>query len=127
MSFIEFTAKKTRNLDKATVSINKGGRIVFSQRCYSDYLKGFPYVKLYYDPDRQVIGIKPVTEESAHAYPVTVGHDQKNAYIYCIAYFKYFNIDDTSRKMDTRWNKDAQLIEAREMTKSPPQKSLFDR
>ena len=127
MSFIEFTAKKTKNLDKATVSINKGGRIVFSQRCYSDYLKGFPFVKLYYDPDRTVIGIKPAMEGSAHSYPLTVGHDQKNAYISCIAYFKYFNIDDASRKMDTRWNKEAQLIEAREMTKSAPQKSLFDR
>lgn len=127
MSFIEFTAKKTRIVDKATVSINKGGSIVFSQRCYNDYLKGSPYVKLYYDPDKKIIGIKPVAEESAHAYRITVGQDQKNAYISCIAYFKYFNIDDASRKMDTRWNKDGELIEAREITKSAPQKSLFDR
>jgi hypothetical protein len=126
MSFIEFTAKKTKNLDKSTVSINKGGRIVFSQRCYTDYLKGFEFVKLFYDPDRKIIGIKPTNEESANVYPLKVGRDQKNAYISCIAYFKYFTIDDSSRKMDTRWNKDAQLIEAREMTKNESQKSLFD-
>ena len=39
---------------------------------------------------------------------------------------KYFTIDDSSRKMDTRWNKDAQLIEAREIIKTETQKSLFD-
>ena len=94
MSFIEFTAKKTRNLDKSTVSINKGGRIVFSQRCYEDYLKGFSFIKLFYDPDKKIIGIKPVKEESANVYPLKVGRDQKNAYITCIAYFKYFGIAD---------------------------------
>jgi hypothetical protein len=127
MSFIEFTAKHTRNLDKATVSINKGGRIVFSQRCLSDYLTGYPCVILYYDPDKRIIGIKPVREKSTNAYPVTVAHDGKSASISCIAFFKYFNIEDTGRKMDTRWNKDTQLIEARELVKSAPQKSLFDR
>ena len=126
MSFIEFTAKKTKNLDKSTVSINKGGRIVFSQRCYTDYLKGFTFVKLFYDPDRKIIGIKPTNEESANVYPLKVGRDQKNASISCIAYFKYFTIDDTSRKMDTRWNKEAHLIEAREIKKAEHQKTLFD-
>ena len=126
MSFIEFTAKKTKNLDKSTVSINKGGRIVFSQRCYTDYLKGFSFVKLFYDPDRKIIGIKPVNEESPHVYLLKVGRDQKNSYISCIAYFKYFKISDTSRKMDTRWNKELQLIEAREIKKAGSQKSLFD-
>ncbi len=29
MSFIEFTAKKTKNLDKSTVSINKGEELSF--------------------------------------------------------------------------------------------------
>jgi hypothetical protein len=29
--------------------------------------------------------------------------------------------------MDTRWNKDTQIIEARELIKSTPPKSLFDR
>lgn len=127
MPFIEFTAKNTRNLDKATVSINKGGRIVFSQRCLSDYLKGYPFVKLYYDPDRQIIGIKPVSEEAPNTYPVTVAHDGKSASISCIAFFKYFNIEDTARKMDTRWNKDTQIIEARELVKRTSQRSLFDR
>jgi hypothetical protein len=126
MSFIEFTAKKTKNLDKSTVSINKGGRIVFSQRCYTDYLKGFTFVKLFYDPDRKIIGIKPTNEESANVYPLKVGRDQKNASISCIAYFKYFTIDDTSRKMDTRWNKESLLIEAREIKKAEHQKTLFD-
>jgi hypothetical protein len=127
MSFIEFTAKHTRNLDKATVSINKGGRIVFSQRCLTDYLKGYPFIKLFYDPDKRIIGIKPVREESPNVYPVTVAHDGKSASISCIAFFKYFDIEDTGRKMDTRWNKDTQIIEARELVKSAPPKSLFDR
>ena len=70
MSFIEFTAKKTKNLDKSTVSINKGGRIVFSQRCYTDHLKGFEFVQLFYDPDRKIIGLKPTNEESANVYPL---------------------------------------------------------
>ena len=125
MSFIEFTAKKTKNLDKSTISINKGGRLIFSQRCYTDYLKSFNFVKLFYDPDRGIIGIKPTNEESPHVYPLKVGRDQKNAYISCIAYFKYFKIDDNSRKMDTRWNKESQLIEAREIKKAGSQKSLF--
>jgi len=126
MAFIEFTAKKTKNLDKATVSINKGGRIVFSQRCYADYLKGFTFIKLLYDPDRRIIGMKPTNEESPHVYLLKVGRDQKNAYISCIAYFKYFKIDDTSRKMDTRWNKELQIVEARDIKKAESQKSLFD-
>lgn len=127
MSFIEFTAKHTRNLDKATVSINKGGRIVFSQRCVSDYLDGYPFVLLYYDPDKRIIGIKPVRERVPNAYPVTLAQDGKSASISCIAFFKYFTIEDTGRKMDTRWNKDLKIIEARELTKSTSQKSLFDR
>ncbi len=126
MSFIEFTAKKTKNLDKIIVSINKGGRIVFSQRCYTDYLKGFNFIKLFYDPDRKIIGIKPTNEESPNVYPLKLGRDQKNAYISCIAYFKFFSIDDVSRKMDTRWNKESQIIEAREAKKTDNQKSLFD-
>ena len=126
MSFIEFTAKKTKNLDKVIVSINKGGRIVFSQRCYIDYLKGFNFIKLFYDPDRRIIGIKPTNEESPNVYPLKLGRDQKNAYISCIAYFKFFSIDDASRKMDTRWNKDSQIIEARESKKTDIQKTLFD-
>ena len=126
MSFIEFTAKKTKNLDKVIVSINKGGRIIFSQRCYIDYLKGFNFVKLFYDPDRKIIGIKPTNEESPNVYPLKLGRDQKNAYISCIAYFKFFSIDDVSRKMDTRWNKETQIIEAREAKKTDIQKSLFD-
>ncbi len=126
MSFIEFTAKKTKNLDKIIVSINKGGRIVFSQRCYTDYLKGFNFIKLFYDPDRKIIGLKPTNEESPNVYPLKLGRDQKNAYISCIAYFKFFSIDDVSRKMDTRWNKESQIIEAREAKKTDNQKSLFD-
>jgi len=126
MSFIEFTAKKTKNLDKSTVSINKGGRMVFSQRCYTDYLKGYKFIKLFYDPDRGIIGIKPTNEESPNVYPLKLGRDQKNAYISCIAYFKYFKIDDTSRKMDTRWNKESKLIELRDIKKAISQKSLFD-
>ena len=81
MSFIEFTAKKTRNLDKPTVSINKGGRIVFSQRCYTDYLKGFKFAQLFFDPDKGIVGIKPTNEELPNVYPLKVGRDQKNAYI----------------------------------------------
>jgi hypothetical protein len=126
MSFIEFTAKKTKNLDKVIVSINKGGRIVFSQRCYTDYLKGFNFLKLFYDPDRKIIGLKPTNEESPNVYPLKLGRDQKNAYISCIAYFKFFSIDDVSRKMDTRWNKETQIIEAREDKKTDVQKTLFD-
>ncbi len=126
MSFIEFTAKKTRNLDKATVSINKGGRIVFSQRCYTKYLKGYAFIKLLYDPDKRVIGLQPTNEESSHVYPLKVGRDRKNAYISCIAYFKYFAIDDTSRKMDVRWNDDLRLLEVREVKRVDHQKSLFD-
>jgi hypothetical protein len=126
MSFIEFTAKKTKNLDKVIVSINKGGRIVFSQRCYTDYLKGFNFVKLFYDPDRKIIGLKPTNEEAPNVYPLKLGRDQKNAYISCIAYFKFFSIDDVSRKMDTRWNKETQIIEAREDKKTDVQKTLFD-
>ena len=66
-------------------------------------------------------------EEEPNTYPVTVAHDGKSATISCIAFFKYFNIEDSGRKMDTRWNKDSQIIEARELVKSAPQKSLFDR
>lgn len=127
MSFIEFTAKKTRIMDKAIVSINKGGMIVFSQRCLNDYIKGFPFVKLFYDPDKRIIGIKPVLEESPNTYSVTVARDGKSASVSCIAFFKYFDIEDTGRKMDTRWNKDTQIVEARELVKSAPPKSLFDR
>jgi len=126
MTFIEFTAKNTRNLDKATVSVNKGGRIVFSQRCYTDYLKGFTFIKLFYDPDKRIIGMKPTNEESPNVYPLKLGRDKKNAYISCIAYFKYFKLDDTSRKMDTRWNKELQVLEARDVKKVEGQKSLFD-
>jgi hypothetical protein len=126
MPFIEFTAKKTRNLDKPTVSINKGGRIVFSQRCYTDFLKGFKFAQLFYDPDKGIVGIKPTNEELPNVYPLKVGRDQKNAYISCIAYFKCFQISDSSRKMDTRWNKELKLIEAREIAKGTSQKSLFN-
>lgn len=126
MSFIEFTAKKTRNLDKSTVSINRGGRIVFSQRCYTDYFKGFKFAQLFYDPDKGILGIKPTNEELPNVYLLKVGRDQKNAYISCIAYFKYFQINDSSRKMDTRWNNELKLIEAREIEKGSSQKTLFD-
>ena len=126
MPFIEFTAKKTRNLDKPTVSIKKGWKYCYPPRLLFRFSQRFKFAQLFYDPDKGIVGIKPTNEELPNVYPLKVGRDQKNAYISCIAYFKYFKVSDSSRKMDTRWNKELKLIEAREITKGSSQKSLFD-
>jgi hypothetical protein len=125
MGFIEFTAKKTRNIDKVFVSISKGGRIGFSQRCYADYLKDYKFVKLFYDPDNQMVGVQPTKEESSNTYAIRLGKDAKTAYVLSVAFFRYFNIDDTSRKMDARWNEKTHMLEVRELKKGAEQQTLF--
>ena len=112
MGFEKFTAKSKPVRDKAMVSILKGGQFGINQVCYQKYFKVYKKVILYYDRERNTIGIKPTNEEAIEAYNIRLGRGGQLANISGVAFLKYYKIEHKeSKPYMATWNNEEKLVE----------------
>lgn len=90
-SFKLFEPKKARSVrtDEPVVQVRPNGRIVFNKKA-TELLSSNNFCMLGYDPEKNAVGILPVTEQKLNCFPIR--YAAKGAYIGAKKFFKFFNI-----------------------------------
>lgn len=99
MAFIEFKQKGTRIYkSEPTITITVRGTFSVAKLTYERYLLGFKYVRLFYDPERKVIGILPTNEKTDNACPIRVHGGGNTINIASKPFFDFWNIEYSMMK-----------------------------
>ena len=111
MSFELFTKKGGRT-SSPRVTIARAGYIGLNSACIDKYLKNKRFIELYWDKERQIIGIKPVDKETGGSFTLTNGGEGHPGSIAGRSFLKYYEIDfSKSRNLFPDWNdKEGMLI-----------------
>ena len=81
-----------RNTDEPRVTLNKRGVILLNRVAY-DALGMPAAVKLSYEEDRRIIGLKPEDERKSNAFPVKQKDKWFNRTIFAHPFCRHFGID----------------------------------
>lgn len=90
-SFTLFKPRKPRSpkQEEARIAVKPNGRIVFNKKA-AELLDNHYFCVLGYDTDRRALGILPVPEQEANAFPIR--YAAKGAYIGAKKFFRHFGI-----------------------------------
>lgn len=113
-NFETFTKRMVPLTKAPTVTLQKRGTLSLNKAAH--VAMGEPAtVELLFDKDEQVIGIRGVSSEKAHAYPVRgVGKDATTFIVAGTAFAKYYGINtDDSRRFPAEMVEDVLCINLR--------------
>lgn len=97
----------------STIALTKHGSFNFNKAAYDRYFKDYERVLLYYDRERQVIGLKPTNEERREAYEVH-SRPGNTGNFSGVAFIRHFGLDIRETKtMVATWNDADDLVELR--------------
>lgn len=68
------------------VSIQRSGRIALNKQAVEDYITEKQYAKLFYEPNKRLIGIKPLSEPDENSYKIRVNEKYGSAAISAMAF-----------------------------------------
>ena len=68
MPFEKFSPPRKR-ANNPIVTITKN-RLQLNKQCQKKYFKNINFAELYYDPDKKIIGIKPIEKETNDAIKI---------------------------------------------------------
>lgn len=110
MGFELYTKKGGRS-SSPKVSIAKAGYIGINSACMDMYFKGKNFVQLYWDKEKQIIGIKPIDKEAGGAFTLTNDGERRPGSIAGRSFLKYYEIDfSKSRSFDPEWNEKENML-----------------
>jgi hypothetical protein len=111
MTFELFTKKGGRT-SNPKVTIARAGYIGINSSCMEKYFKSKNFVQLYWDKERQIIGIKPTEKEVDGSFRLTNEGERRPGSIAGRSFLKYYEIDfSKTRSLYPEWNeKDNMLI-----------------
>ena len=72
MTWELFTEKKYA-FGKPRVTIMKSGGILINKSCIAEFIKDKKFLNLYYNPEKKLLGIKPVNTEETYSYKISEG------------------------------------------------------
>jgi hypothetical protein len=109
MAFERFTEAARSYAPK--VSLRASGSIGLNYGAVRKYgLDKFPFVLLFYDRQKRMVGIKPL-KSSAEAGAVKLYHRGKNSSIYCRRFFDFFEIPKVKFRTEPSWDdKEGMLV-----------------
>lgn len=90
-SFTLFQPHRERIIkpDEPVIELRPNGRIVFNKKA-SELLNNYQFCMLGYDPQNKAVGLLPLAENQANAFPVR--YAAKGAYVGAKKFFKHFGI-----------------------------------
>jgi hypothetical protein len=109
MAFERFTA--SGRSFKGRVSIRRNGQISLSHGAVQKFnLADCPYVVLFYDKERTLMGLKPAQDpEEPGAYKLN--HKGAGASIAGLAFLDYYGIDySRAQRYDARWDEEHEMV-----------------
>lgn len=110
MAFELFTKKGGRT-SSPRVTIAKAGYIGLNSACMDKYFRGKGFVQLYWDKEKQIIGIKHVDKEIEGAFTLTSGGERRPGSIAGRSFLKYYEIDfSKSRSFYPDWNEKEDML-----------------
>ena len=109
---LELYTKKGGRTSSPRVTIAKAGYIGINSACMDKYFKGKCFVQLYWDRDKQIIGIKPVEKEIEGTFKLTNEGERRPGSIAGRSFLKYYEIDfSKSRNIYPDWSeKEGMLV-----------------
>ena len=119
MAFEKYTGAR-RTAKGAMVTIRKTGQIAFNSAAASDMgLTERPAVVLFYDKEKNKIGIKPVSDAKSEGAR-KLGKVGRTRTIAASSFLKFFGIDvDKNLKVEPEYDKKAEMI-VLEVSKATP-------
>ena len=94
MAFIEHKLRNSKIMAKApSISITKRGEIIISKLLHEQTFRHHKYVKLFYDPERKMIGIMPSTRKKD--FPI---HARASHIICAKSFMNYWKIPHSRTK-----------------------------
>ncbi len=111
MAFQRFEKKGGRHSDPR-VSISVAGQISLNRSTIDKYFKSKKFVHLYFDKEKNYIGVKSADNEADDAFKLTSNEIQSNSSFSAISFLKHYGIDyKNTKQYIPSWNdKDEMLI-----------------
>jgi len=110
MGFELYTKKGGRS-SSPRVTIAKAGYIGINSACMNMYFKGKVFVQLYWDKERQIIGIKPIDKEIEGSFTLTNEGERRPGSIAGRSFLKYYEIDFfKSKSFSPEWNEKENML-----------------
>ena len=112
MAWEDFDKKYLTEDKEPVISITKYQRIYISKSCYEKFLKDRKYIKLLFDREKNLIGIKPIGEKRDNSYSLIRRGEQQQISISASAFLRHYGIEtEVTKKYLAKWNEEDRLIE----------------
>jgi len=114
MAYIEFKERGSRIYSQEpAITITVRGTFSVGKLAYERYLSHFKFVRLFYDPDRRVIGILPTNEKANNAFPIRVHAGGNTIHIASKPFFDFWNIEYSreNKRYLVSWNEEEGKVE----------------
>ncbi len=99
--------------DKAKITILKSGIFWVNRKAAEQFFKEFERGLLYFDEDRQVIGLKP-TNDKENSYSLSRVEKRKDITISGMAFLKHTGINySKTESFEPVWNEKEEMVEIR--------------
>lgn len=111
MAFKEYFSERAED-KKSQMTITKDGQLGINAICYEKYFKpvGANEIRLFFDAERKIIGIRPVAEEGS--FSIRFDNKGKSPVISIIRFLKRAGIEHPrTRAYDALWNEKENLLE----------------
>ena len=108
---LELFTKKGGRSSNPKVTIARAGYIGINSACMGKYFKGKSFVQLYWDKEKQIIGIKSVDKEGEGVFTLTNVGERRPGSIAGRSFLKYYEIDfSKSRSFYPDWNEKEDML-----------------
>lgn len=108
MGFVKFT--ESARSYKLKISIRTNGTLGFNSGAVEKFgLRSYGYALLFYDKEKNLVGVKPTKSDEEGAHTLNVG--KTGAWIAARRFLDYFGINtDVTKRCDARWDDKEKMI-----------------
>lgn len=97
--FEEFKEIRKKSLGEPMLTILKSGNLSLNKSAYEKYFKDFPFVRLFFDKDKQLIGIKPEKEQLPNIIPLRINERSSTVNMSAVTFLKNYEIPYSEKSL----------------------------
>lgn len=113
MPYEKFEGKGSWMTQGAFISITPQATLILSSECYNKFFKEYSAVLYFYNPEKKLIGLKPLKENEEGSYAIRITRKKNHIYVITAnAFLNHYGIEYSERKkFAPKWNEAEGLVE----------------
>ena len=113
MPYEKFEGQGSWMTQGAFVSVTPQATLILSRECYDKFFKEYSAVQYFFNPEKKLIGLKPLKEKEEGSYAIRVTRKKNHIYVITAnAFLSFYKIQHSERKKyEPKWNEAEGLVE----------------